>query len=275
MAEIAARHQRSAVAIEEQAVRLIPPSQAVDRQHALPWLRDCLRRGTDVDWRSALAERARRERGRDIAQQWHKPPPPPPAASSSRTRLGRQLALSEAQPEAPDEQPAPRAAHWPPERGRAARCPDCQVLVQQYPLAGRGWVVLNAAELPGAVVPGTLRWSVDEEGVAALTPAAAHAVRIAHSETCLASGEARTGLLMLTGRPRDFTPGLPEEPAEPSPIAAVPVLARVDRQVVIREVACPVCGAPPGVPCRRSEGYRSPRKRPHAERIAAWAGGSA
>ncbi|MFE3770819.1 DUF6083 domain-containing protein [Streptomyces sp. NPDC059122] len=167
-----------------------------------------------------------------------------------------------------------RAAHWPPARGRAARCPDCQALVQQYPLPCRGWVVLNAAVLPGTIVPAALRWSVDEDGVAALTPAAVGAVRIAHSQTCLASGESRTALLMLAGQPRDFTAGPPEEPAAPSAIPAVPVLARVDRQVVMREAACPACGAPLGVPCHRSAGYRSPRKRPHAERIAAWASGS-
>lgn len=197
-----------------------------------------------------------------------------PRGRASTELRGRRLPLPTPQPVDLDDQPTPRAAHWPAERGRAARCPDCRTLVQQYPRQAGGWVVLNAAPVPGPVVPAAARWSVDGQGVAAPSPAATGAVRIEHRQTCLACDVPRTGQMMMVGRPRAFRPGPPEEPVTSPAIRSVPARVHVDRQVVVREASCPACGTPPGVPCRRSSGYRSPRKRPHPERIEAWRSGA-
>lgn len=80
--------------------------------------------------------------------------------------------------------PAPRAAGWPPERGRTGTCADCGDLVQQYPVAAR-WVVLDAAVTGPEAVPSDERWYVDVDGCAhRADPPAAEPVRTRHVDTC-------------------------------------------------------------------------------------------
>ncbi|MFG2227927.1 DUF6083 domain-containing protein [Streptomyces sp. NPDC048644] len=196
----------------------------------------------------------------------------PGRSGPARPVSARQQLLS-ASVVAPVDRPAPRAGHWPAERGRSARCRDCQGLVQQYPLRERGWVVLDAAVLPARMIPPALRWEVDEDGVAARLPvwSTAADARVAHTETCLAAGAARSAWAMLAARPRPLLPGVPEEAGEPAVVPSVAVRASASREAVVSGIGCPECEVPAGVPCRRSAGYRTPRRRPHAERKAAWA----